>query len=136
MSDYRNHVVVRGYLGGDAELKRTDAGHDYTRMSIATKKRWQNDASEWQERTEWHPIVVWGKLAERVATFKKGDLVEVIGELRKRSYDRTNGGVHVDTYDIVGDEVSNLPRRDRRAGADETHDADVSTEPVHEEQRA
>ncbi len=113
---YLNRVELIGFLGSDAEAKYTPNGKAVTTLSLATKTTWIKEA-ERQERTEWHRIQVWGKLAEYAAAFKKGAYLRVEGELRSREYD-TEGGAKVRTYDIVANTVKSL-RSGQRTTAQE-----------------
>ena len=116
---YKNKVILRGHLGGEPELKPAQSGQSYTRMSLATKRRWRDDQNQWQERTTWHSIIAWGRLADYAAGFKKGAFIEVEGELRDREYDRERDGAHVETYDIVANIVSNLAKNQRVKDVDD-----------------
>ncbi len=112
---YRNNVELIGFLGSDAETKTTANGKTVTNLSLATKTSYLKDG-ERQQRTEWHRITCWGKLAEYAAAFRKGAQIHVEGELRSREYDRD--GAKVRTYDIVASAILNL-----RAGQRSTADA-------------
>ncbi|MBT5093441.1 MAG: single-stranded DNA-binding protein, partial [Halobacteriovoraceae bacterium] len=57
-----NKVIVLGRLGQDPELKYTPSGQAVTNFSVATSEAWNDKSGQKQERTEWHRIVVWGKL--------------------------------------------------------------------------
>ncbi len=82
---YKNHVTLVGYLGDKPDLYEGLAV-----LSMATKTSWKpKDSDEWKERTEWHRVVAWGKLAEAVKPLAKGDHVLVEGELRSNEYEAT-----------------------------------------------
>jgi single-strand DNA-binding protein len=82
-----NETRLIGFLGADPELKTTDKGTGYAVLSVATSASWKKaDSNEWETRTEWHRVLVWGKQASRL-TVNKGDKVLVIGEIRYREYD-------------------------------------------------
>jgi single-strand DNA-binding protein len=102
---YRNNVELIGFLGSDAEGKTTPNGKAVTNLSLATKTSYLKNG-ERQERTEWHRIQAWGKLAEYAAGFKKGAQIHVEGELRSREYE--SDGAKVRTYDIVASAIVNL----------------------------
>ena len=112
---YLNNIQLIGFLGGDAEMKLTNGDKAFTTFSLATKSTWMKEGQR-HEQTEWHSVVVWGKLGEYAAAFKKGAHILVEGELRSREYDGQNG--HVKTYDIVANSIVNL-RKDQRRREDE-----------------
>jgi single-strand DNA-binding protein len=96
---------VLGFLGSDAETKTTPNGKAVTTFSLATKTSYIKDGNR-QERTEWHRIQAWGKLARYAAAFKKGAHACVEGELRSREYE--SQGAKVCTYDIVASSIINF----------------------------
>lgn len=102
---YLNRVELIGFLGGDAASKDLDGGKTVANFSIATKTSWK-DGDGYAERTEWHNVAAFGKLAKFVGTLKKGAHVRVEGELRSREY--VKDGATCKTYDIVAAEVQNL----------------------------
>ena len=84
-----NKVVLIGNLGGDPEVRFTPGGQAVANFNIATSESWTNKEGNREERTEWHRIVVWGKLAELCGEFlAKGRKVYVEGRLQTRSYDK------------------------------------------------
>jgi len=88
-----NKVILVGRLGRDPEMKYTSGGTAMCRFSIATDDAWTDRGSgEKQERTEWHSIVVWDKLAEICNQYlTKGRLVYIEGSLQTREWDDKEG---------------------------------------------
>src|SRR5690349_924392 len=88
-----NKVILIGRLGKDPELKYTSSGVPFCRFSLATDDSWNDKASgERQERTEWHNIVVWDRLAEICNQYlTKGRLVYIEGSLQTREWDDKEG---------------------------------------------
>jgi single-strand DNA-binding protein len=88
-----NKVILIGRLGRDPELKYTGSGTPFCRFSIATDDNWTDKASgERQERTEWHNIVAWDRLAEICNEYlRKGRLVYIEGALQTREWDDQDG---------------------------------------------
>jgi single-strand DNA-binding protein len=88
-----NKVILVGRLGKDPELKYTSSGTPFCRFSMATDDSWNDKASgERQERTEWHNIVVWDRLAEICNQYlTKGRLVYIEGSLQTREWDDQDG---------------------------------------------
>ena len=88
-----NKVILVGRLGRDPELKYTASGVPFCRFSMATDDTWNDKASgERQERTEWHNIVAWDRLAEICNQYlTKGRLVYIEGSLQTREWDDQDG---------------------------------------------
>src|SRR5215831_13983285 len=88
-----NKVILVGRLGRDPELKYTASGVPFCRFSIATDEGWTDkNSGEKQERTEWHNIVVWDRLAEICNQYlAKGRLVYIEGSLQTREWDDQDG---------------------------------------------
>ena len=88
-----NKVILVGRLGRDPELKYTASGVPFCRFSMATDDTWNDKASgERQERSEWHNIVAWDRLAEICNQYlTKGRLVYIEGSLQTREWDDQDG---------------------------------------------
>ena len=87
-----NKVIVLGRLGQDPELKHTAGGAAVARLSVATDESWTDKQGQRQERTEWHRIVVWGKLAENCSRYlSKGRQVYLEGRLQTNSWEDDQG---------------------------------------------
>lgn len=95
-----NFVVLIGRLGADPELKYTPGGTPVAKLSVATSEGWKDrETGEAKERTEWHQVETWNRLAETCAEhLKKGSLVYVRGELRKTSWEPAPG---VKSYNVI-----------------------------------
>lgn len=87
-----NKVLLLGRLGQDPELKYTPSGAAVCNFSMATSENWNDRNGQKQERTEWHRIVVWGKIAELCNQYlSKGRQAFVEGKLQTRSWDDKQG---------------------------------------------
>ncbi|MBY0517896.1 MAG: single-stranded DNA-binding protein [Bacteriovoracaceae bacterium] len=87
-----NKVILLGRLGQDPELKYTPGGAPVCNFSLATTEAWTDKAGAKQEKTEWHRVVVWGKLAELCNQYlSKGRQAFVEGRLQTRSWDDKDG---------------------------------------------
>lgn len=87
-----NKVILIGRLGADPELKYTPSGRANTTINVATNRRWKGQDGTPQEKTEWHRVVAWAKMAEIVGEYlKKGSNVYIEGRLQTRSWDDDNG---------------------------------------------
>lgn len=87
MSASLNRVTLIGNLGSDPEVKKTTSGQPVANFNIATNESWKDKDGNDQERTEWHKIVAWGKLAELCEKYlEKGKSVYVEGKLQTREW--------------------------------------------------
>ena len=87
-----NKVILIGNSGADPELRYTPGGTAVSNFSIATNESWTDSSGERQERTEWHRIVVWGRLAEICNQYlRKGSKVYIEGKLQTRSWEGQDG---------------------------------------------
>jgi single-strand DNA-binding protein len=99
-----NKVMLIGNLGKDPELKYTNSGVAVATFSIATPDSWKDQEGNVQDRTEWHNIVAWRKLAEICGEYlKKGKKVYIEGKLQTRSYEKD--GVKKYITEIVADQL-------------------------------
>lgn len=103
-----NKVIIVGRLGSDPELKTVSGGQNVARLSIATSETWNDKEGKKQERTEWHRVVVWGKLAELCGKYlSKGRQCYVEGRLQTRSWEDQQGQKKY-TTEIVANTVQFL----------------------------
>ena len=103
-----NKVILVGNLGADPELKYTTSGTAVCTFRLATGEAFKNAQGEWQERTEWHRVVVWGKTGENCANYLgKGRQVYIEGRLQTRSWDDQDGNKRYMT-EVVAREVQFL----------------------------
>lgn len=87
-----NKVILIGNLGSDPEVKYTPQGVPVATVSIATSESWTGKDGQKQEKTEWHRLTFWRKLAEIVGQYcRKGSMVYVEGKLQTRSWEDANG---------------------------------------------
>ena len=90
---YVNNVTLTGFIGGDAETRTTRSNTTFTVFSLATKNSWKDrESGEWKSPTEWHRAVVFGRLTDLASALKKGDRVQVQGQLRTREYENAAEG--------------------------------------------
>ncbi|GAB1371581.1 single-stranded DNA-binding protein [Candidatus Kapaibacterium sp.] len=88
-----NKVIILGNMGKDPELRSTPQGRSVCTFSIATSERYlDKNSNEWKENTDWHSIVAWDKLADRISQYgKKGSKLYVEGSLKHRQYEGKDG---------------------------------------------
>ncbi|MDH4468182.1 MAG: single-stranded DNA-binding protein [Bacteriovoracaceae bacterium] len=112
-----NKVILVGRLGQDPELKNTPGGAAVCQFSLATSENWMDKQGQKQEKTEWHRIVVWGKLAETCNQYlAKGRQAYVEGKLQTRSWDDKEGQKKY-TTEIVANTVQFLGSKDGGAAS-------------------
>ncbi len=103
-----NKVIIVGRLGNDPEVKTIGNGQTVTRISVATSEQWSDKEGKKQEKTEWHRITTWGKLAEICGKhLSKGRQVYVEGRLQTNSWEDQQGQKRYST-EIVANTVQFL----------------------------
>lgn len=111
-----NKVILIGNLGKDPELRYTPGGAAVVNFPIATNERWKDKDGNQQERTEWHNIVLWGRLAEIANDYlKKGSSVYIEGRLQTRNWEDRDGNKRY-TTEIVGNQMQMLGRSEAGGG--------------------
>lgn len=107
-----NKVILIGNLGKDPEIRYMPSGGAAANCTLATSESWRDKSSgEMQERTEWHNIVFFGRLAEIVGEYcKKGSKIYVEGRLQTRKWQDKNGNDRY-TTEIVANEMQMLDSR-------------------------
>ena len=106
-----NKVILIGNLGQDPEARFTPQGTAVTNLSIATNESWKDQSGETQDRTEWHRVVMYGRMAETAAEYmKKGQMVYVEGRLNTREWEDQNQ-IKRKTTEIRCDNFTMLGRR-------------------------
>ncbi|MGH8458471.1 MAG: single-stranded DNA-binding protein [Nevskiales bacterium] len=115
-----NKVILIGNLGKDPEVKYLPSGSAVVNVSLATSESWKDkESGEKQERTEWHNIVFYGRLAEIAGEYlKKGGKVYVEGSLRTRKWQDKSGNDRY-TTEIIANEMQML---DSRSGGSASYD--------------
>ena len=112
-----NKVILIGNLGADPEVRYTPDGAPVANFNLATSESWNDRTSgEKQERTEWHRLVLWRKLAEIAGQYlKKGSKIYVEGKLQTRSWEDQSGQKRY-TTEIVVNELQMLDSRGEGGG--------------------
>ena len=112
MSRSVNKVILVGNVGRDPDIHTTKSGAKVAHFSLATNRRTASEENE--ERTEWHRLTLWNRLAEVTEEYvQKGDRVFIEGRLEYDSYERD--GVQIPTADITVRELVLLSPRDAHA---------------------
>lgn len=119
-----NKVIIVGNLGADPEVRYMPSGGAVTNVTVATSESWKDkNSGEPQERTEWHRIVFFNRLAEIAGEYlRKGSKVYIEGSLRTRKWQDQSGADRY-TTEIVAGEMQML---DSRGGAPSTQSAPPS----------
>lgn len=104
MNALKNRVQLIGHLGQDPEVKHLTSGSTLARFSLATSESYKNKQGERVEDTQWHNVVVWGKLAEIAGEYlQKGKQIALEGKLNHRSYDDKDGNKRYVTEIVASD---------------------------------
>tara|TARA_B110000444_G_C18750847_1_gene552729 strand:+ start:792 stop:1208 length:417 start_codon:yes stop_codon:yes gene_type:complete len=112
-----NKVILVGNLGQDPEARFTPSGTAVANLSIATNESWKDQSSgEMKDRTEWHKIVLYGRMAETATQYmKKGQMLYVEGRLQTREWEdknqikRRTTEVLCDNFTMLGKKDSTVP---------------------------
>jgi len=100
-----NKVILVGNLGRDAELRYTPGGAAVATLNMATTENWTDKSGQKQEKTEWHRVVFWGKVAESLTEYlTKGKQIYIEGRLETRQWNDKDGNKRYST-EIKGDKI-------------------------------
>jgi single-strand DNA-binding protein len=111
-----NKVMLIGNLGKDPEVRYTTSGSAVASFPLATSERFKNKSGEWEERTEWHNIVMWGRQAEIAGEYlAKGKTVYLEGRLQTRKWQDKEGRDRYST-EIVAERMQMLGAKGEGGG--------------------
>jgi len=127
-----NKVIIVGNLGADPDSRAMPSGNAVTNISVATSESWNDrDTGEKQEKTEWHRVVFFNRLAEIAAQYlKKGSQVYVEGKLQTRKWEDKEGNerwtteVVANQMQMLGDRMSNDMSNDNASSSQSSSDND------------
>ena len=106
-----NKVILIGNIGRDPDLRQTDKGNAISTFSLATNSTWVDREGVRSEKTEWHNIVAWNRLAEIChQIIHKGDQIYIEGRLRTRSWN-TESGESFHKTEVIAEQMIKLSRR-------------------------
>ena len=127
-----NKVILVGNVGQDPEVKYTPSGVPVARLSVATNERFKDKNDQWQDRTEWHSIMAWQRLAEIVGEYvRKGTKLYIEGKLQTTSWqDRQSGEKKYRTEIVARDVILLSSRENGEKGAAETLNEESGPVPV------
>lgn len=98
-----NRVMLIGYLGKDPEIRYMPDGGAVANFSLATTETWKDKQGQPREKTEWHRVVIYGRLAEVAGDYlRKGSHIYIEGSLQTRTYKDANGVDRYVTETVVG----------------------------------
>ena len=116
-----NKVILIGNLGKDPEVKYTPQGTAVAKLTLATNESFKGKDGQWQERTEWHNVVLWQRLAEIAGEYlKKGNKVYIEGRLQTRSWDDKQTNQKKYMTEVVGGTMVLLGGRGEGGGSGES----------------
>jgi len=112
-----NKVILLGNVGKDPDIKVLPSGQPVANFGLATSERYKDQQGNFQEKTEWHNLTAYGKLAEIVRDYvKKGNKLYAEGRLTTRSWDDKDSGKKVYRTEIVVNDISLLSGRGDDSG--------------------
>jgi single-strand DNA-binding protein len=125
MSGSLNKVIIIGNLGRDPEIRSTQSGDKVATLNVATSENWKDKDGNRQEKSEWHRIVIFGKVADVCERYlKKGSKVLIEGKLQTRKWTDNNGQDKYSTEIVVSGFGGNMTMLD---GKDNKQDASYSS---------
>jgi len=133
MSLYENSIRIKGFLGKDAMTKSITNNTVFVAFSVATKSSYKDkQTGEWVSQTFWHRITAFGKpaIAANNLELKKGDYVEITGELRSSEYTSKSGEAKSQhrSWEVRADSITKLPQpakhREENLDAEPVEDAE------------
>ena len=131
-----NKVILLGNLGADPELRTTAGGDAVATISIATSDSWKDkNTGEEQQKTEWHRVVFFRRMAEVVGQYlKKGSSVYIEGQLQTNSYEDKNTGEKKFSTQIVARDMQMLgSRNSSETQSNSTEEASIDQTPLDDE---
>jgi single-strand DNA-binding protein len=112
-----NKVILLGNVGKDPEIRSTPGGTMVATFGLATSDRAKDAQGNWQDRTEWHNLVAFGRIAEIIRDYvKKGNKIFIEGSLRTSSWDDKQSGQKRYKTEIIVNDLSLLSGRDDASG--------------------
>ncbi len=113
-----NKVILLGNVGKDPEIRSTPGGTMVANFTLATSDRQKDAQGNWQDRTEWHNLVAFGRTAEIVRDYvKKGTKLFIEGKIQTRSWDDKESGQKRYRTEIIVNDLSLLSGREEGAGS-------------------
>lgn len=107
-----NRVELIGYVGRDPEMRHLPNGNAVVNLSMATVESWKDKSGEKQEKTEWHQVAIYGKLAEIVGQYvKKGSQVFVEGRIETKTWKDKSGAERKSTG-VIADKLLMLGKKE------------------------
>jgi single-strand DNA-binding protein len=123
-----NQVNLLGRVGKDPEVKAVGDGKTVCRFNMATSEVWKDANGQKQERTEWHRVVIWGKLGEICGLYvKKGSMVYVQGKITTRNWEDKDGVKKYST-EIIARDVQFLDAKGSGSGGGRSQESESHSE--------
>lgn len=87
-----NKVILIGHIGRDPETQQGSSGTQFVKTTLATSEKYKDGSGNWQSRTEWHNLIVWGNQADTFDQYvKKGQMIYIEGKIENRNYEDKDG---------------------------------------------
>jgi single-strand DNA-binding protein len=126
-----NKVILVGNVGKDPEVKYSPSGTPVAKFSLATNERFKDRNDQWQDRTEWHNIVAWQRLAEIVGEFvAKGSKIYIEGKLQTSCWEDGQSGERKYRTEIIAREIVLLGTRGNGARQEPSESTEKQDNPA------
>ena len=121
---YRNNISLIGFAGKDAEARTTNNQKPYTVLSVATQSSYKDkNTGDYVNRTEWHRVIVWGKLGEFAKKIQKGAHLAVDGELVSREFtEKKHKDVKHRIWEVRATSILKLDRAEKSSPEEQADD--------------
>ena len=121
---YRNNISLIGFAGKDAEARATNNQKPYTVLSVATQSSYKDkNTGDYVNRTEWHRVIVWGKLGEFAKKIQKGTHLAVDGELVSREFtNKKHSDVKHRIWEVRATSILKLDRAEKSTPEEQADD--------------
>lgn len=121
-----NKVLLIGNVGADPETKYSPSGTAVSKFNLATNERYKDKSGEWNDRTQWHSIVTWDKLAEIVSQYvKKGSKIYIEGRIQNSSWEDKQTGEKKYKTEIVANDIVLLSGKESSPQSAPIDDGDI-----------
>jgi len=128
-----NKVILIGNIGAKPEIRKTQNGDNVASFTIATSENWKDQQGQQQTRTEWHKIVIFGKLTQIVESYlDKGSKIYIEGQLRTRKWQNQQGQDQYTTEVVLTQFKGSLQMLDTKPSNESNYNNQFNSQPSNQ----